>query len=579
MADVPMTKASSKQNLPMPSALLQPEHSASALPSPQAVLESLGGGSKRGCTSGVLSFDRVAPCLLPEMEQTLDWLGQTTSSAATPTMGGSARGPQSARGQGGSARNYCPPCATALTPSGGAPGEGSPGFSYSSSLQRLFQQQLVFVKKKAGALSYAHDPSGVRSLLSRAFNHTPLEQCEDDADGTGGGDGGQPAAGGVDANSDDAASAPASFDIVHLCATFSVDPLVMGFAQHVKALSLLLRGGDAARHGSRRGSHSQAFQRGCEEQRQVDSFLAFCHSSLYECITQEKAGTLLWYLQLYCLVHGLTAAGGTEGGAGAGELSPPLAAAHLFPGVTASTSSTLVLRGLQMARAYLNSPVGAAPCDTGGPGGPVSSSDQQLWSPLLDPVFVDSLWLLVEQSWKSAGFIPLPGGGGGSGQFQVPHMDGTTDSAIRLYIRHGSIPDCATLSDLARSVTVCRPSTQRGGADSAGTPSSQTSAYVLPVPRSLRPGDGSTEFWLQSYFGTYLLLNSFPTADQVAWAKTALQKSPTFQKLLASVQQPTASPVSAIAGHLKRAVLVPLLRTVLPESPANTLQCLAEHVL
>lgn len=59
------------------------------------------------------------------------------------------------------------------------------------------------VQRKAGALPYADDPSGVRSLLSRMFH------------GASGGGG----------------SVDESLDLVHLCSTFGSNPFVMGFAR------------------------------------------------------------------------------------------------------------------------------------------------------------------------------------------------------------------------------------------------------------------------------------------------------------------------------------------------------------
>jgi anaphase-promoting complex subunit 1 len=43
------------------------------------------------------------------------------------------------------------------------------GGGASGALAKLFRQRSLFVKKKAGALAYADDPSGIRSLLSRVF--------------------------------------------------------------------------------------------------------------------------------------------------------------------------------------------------------------------------------------------------------------------------------------------------------------------------------------------------------------------------------------------------------------------------
>ena len=46
--------------------------------------------------------------------------------------------------------------------------------SGSACLRDLYQSGVVFVQRKAGALSYADDPTGVRSLLSKAFHQVLL---------------------------------------------------------------------------------------------------------------------------------------------------------------------------------------------------------------------------------------------------------------------------------------------------------------------------------------------------------------------------------------------------------------------
>jgi Anaphase-promoting complex sub unit 1 C-terminal domain len=69
-------------------------------------------------------------------------------------------------------------------------------------LQALCDRAAVFVKKRAHALAYQDDPTGVRSLLSTLVSPSGVQ-------GT---------------------SAPGANDLLHICATFSSDPVVMGFA-------------------------------------------------------------------------------------------------------------------------------------------------------------------------------------------------------------------------------------------------------------------------------------------------------------------------------------------------------------
>lgn len=69
-------------------------------------------------------------------------------------------------------------------------------------LHALCDRAAVFVKKRAHALAYQDDPTGVRSLLSTLVSPSGVQ----------------------------GSSAPGANDLLHICATFSSDPVVMGFA-------------------------------------------------------------------------------------------------------------------------------------------------------------------------------------------------------------------------------------------------------------------------------------------------------------------------------------------------------------
>lgn len=100
----------------------------------------------------------------------------------------------------------------------------------------------LYVKKKAGVLSYRDDPTGVRSLLSRAFHQTlPTGGTGRDAPA---GDLGTAAAAGLPVGGSAGAGAGAGgpLGMVRLCATFAVDPSVMSLARHLEALSMLTAG-------------------------------------------------------------------------------------------------------------------------------------------------------------------------------------------------------------------------------------------------------------------------------------------------------------------------------------------------
>ncbi|GAB4821235.1 hypothetical protein N2152v2_008281 [Parachlorella kessleri] len=170
-----------------------------------------GNGSGEGVT-----YERVAPCLLPEKQQvTLVHV----------------KGPR-----------YWPQVLTSA-------GKGR-------SLDALYKTQTLFVQRKAGALPYASDPTGVRSLLSRMFQR-----------------------GGADEG---------GADLVNLCATFGSDPFINQFAQAF-----------CSEQGSGAGGFASQLPVSAER------FPDFCRGALYECITREKPHALLPYLTLQCMLKGL----------------------------------------------------------------------------------------------------------------------------------------------------------------------------------------------------------------------------------------------------------------------------------
>ncbi len=101
----------------------------------------------------------------------------------------------------------------------------------------------VFVKKKAGFLSYSDDPTGIRSLLSRTviMQHTktprnPRAEAAESSIETPGAGTGAGARGGSQRTS---ASSFSAIDIVHLCGTFSVDPSIMSLARYLSTMTSL----------------------------------------------------------------------------------------------------------------------------------------------------------------------------------------------------------------------------------------------------------------------------------------------------------------------------------------------------
>ncbi|PSC69420.1 anaphase-promoting complex subunit 1 isoform X2 isoform B [Micractinium conductrix] len=270
---------------------------------------------------GGVSFERVAPCLLPEKEQ-----------VAAVRVTGPRYWHQQLLAQRGSGR------------SGGR----------GPSLSALYSTRTLFVQRKAGALPYADDPTGVRSLLSRMAHHH----------GGASSDGGGAGAG---------AAVEGSFDLVHLCATFGSDPSIMSFAQ-------LFCGGEGDGGGVRSRMPAAA-----------TTLADFCRGALYECITGEKPTALPAYLLLFCIKQALA-----PGGGGAGAL------AQLW----GSLPPAVPLWSLALCLAWEDSALGlsaAAVRDAALRLGAGGEATAERWQPLLPPALVQACWHALEEAWERGG--------------------------------------------------------------------------------------------------------------------------------------------------------------------------------
>jgi hypothetical protein len=363
------------------------------------------GGGSGGSGLPLVSFTRTAPCLLPEEEQVASvrvrgpryWpqlidrrpAGCGAVTAAEAAAAGQQRhGAHGASSSGGR--------------SGGSSGGGGEG---TSTLAHLYRRREIFVKKKAASLPYADDPSGIRSMLSRAFQRGGAGGCTASEDG--GGDAGS----GSDIDEEGAEDAHGelqqrhandSFDIVHLCNTFSADPFVVAFAQ---LLSALEGGGSGGGRGGGAGGGA--------------AFSDFCGGVLYECVMQEKTGMLPWYIHLYTLAHAAAGGGGAR-------------AAALRRLCGAGAGGALPLWDLRLVRDYYAGPLAtaagvcrdlavklASSCHSllgpGADAGALSDDpehDTHGWQPLLQPVFVEGAHQLLQAAWRRMGLLPAAAASG-----------------------------------------------------------------------------------------------------------------------------------------------------------------------
>jgi hypothetical protein len=343
----------------------------------------------------------------------------------------------------------------------------SSGSSGGWSQQHL--QHRICVKKKAGSLSYTDDHTGVKSLLFKAF----YAGGSDDILAAAAVEGGSDAAAAAGDDEIDGVQLTASgkgvhqeqrqqhsFDITHLCQTFAADPQIQAFAQ-------VLQAANAAAADGKRSSVSRRF-------------LSFCNGALYECVVQEKTGTLPAYLQLHALVQQVCAsalAAGQSADAGGDGSGSSSRMRRLLPGAGSNGGSSssgggsaalggvapvgagLLLQDLMLVLHHYGSSmsVAAALCRTAqlrGAQGAVGGSMQQrelaevdmlMWQPLLQPGFCASLFTTLMQFWRAAGVLPqeLGPSGHSSDASSAAPGDGVagagTGSMLSRYVAAGSI--------------------------------------------------------------------------------------------------------------------------------------------
>ncbi|CAD7696275.1 unnamed protein product [Ostreobium quekettii] len=323
-------------------------------------------------------------------------------------------------------------------------------------LSHVYKTLKIFVKKKAGALSYAHDNSGVRSLLSWAV-HNSLADPQ-----THGG-----------------------FDLVHLCATFSADPSIMAFANR------LCSPGPKAEKGTRPGALNTS------SSGQLDAtheFQQFCRSALHECATHEKLDILPSYVFLYSAVQTLASVPG-DGGDWSGQHDwrdgPDSGASGAQLGKLAA-GPTVALWSLKLCLEYYKGALGNLfddlEKDTQGgisESEEASSSSPTSWEPLLQPLFLKSLWTLLELQWERASFLSCGGTSGG-------------DCVLKRYVCDGK--------------WTCKDASRDAAGEDCG--------------------------WQEHQFGVFLAMNDIPSAPEIsatlahARSQKDLPQSPSKAELL-----------------------------------------------
>jgi anaphase-promoting complex subunit 1 len=421
-----------------------PAAAAAAVQNPAAA----DSGTAAAAGHDLVQFRRHAPCLLPERQHLVSmrvcgpryWPIQVAAAAGSSSRGGG-------------------------------------GWSH------LYLQQRICVKKKAGSLPYVDDPSGVKSLLFKAFYSGGSSSMGGSSAAAAAAAGAEDEeTGGDDGCQEEQQQQQGAFDIVHLCNTFSADPDIQGFAQVLRAATAAAAA--AAQHTSSSSSSKQLRQcagglggsvavsgsaaavvpGSTAAAAAAAAFLAFCHGALYECIVQEKTSVLPWYLQLYSLGHRVCAAAAAAAGSSSrGQLQHlSLLGGAGFSWGCSSLSPAVQLQDLLLALGYYNSSVAAAAglcraaavhtcSSTSSRGGSASGHQQQQqeawqvealgWLPLLQPGFCDGLWKALQQQWRQAGLLPAVQGLTSSSSSSRNGLD--CSSALEAYIATGSIQAAA----------------------------------------------------------------------------------------------------------------------------------------
>ncbi|KAF5836823.1 hypothetical protein DUNSADRAFT_5363 [Dunaliella salina] len=345
------------------------------------------------------------------------------------------------------------------------------------------------------------------------------------------------------------------------------------------------------------------------QRRQCAALLQFCTSSLYECITAEKAELLAAYLKLYCLVLGFSQAGCPAWLHGSGLL-------------------TAALRALPMACAYYTSPIAtactmvasrplhalhaqstpghhqqAAALGVAHPWGPQSSTSgrvhassstvgreataehQQLWRPLLQPTLVEGLWMRVQGVWGQLGMMgpsappPTPTPASHALISNLPHPREPSMWALAAFVAAAALPPAKQLSHCFTQCVAEEPSAVAGL--SAAAP------WALTMHGEQ----------LRACLGACLQLHDVPYGEEVRAAVASLRASPYWTRLqamlrsvMASKPRPPGGPMQAAAevggggmGQGAESVvgmaLVPLLAAKVPHAPPAVVRVLASCCL
>jgi hypothetical protein len=215
---------------------------------------------------------------------------------------------------------------------------------------------------------------------------------------------------------------------------------------------------------------------------------------------------------------------------------------------------------------------------SGTAGSEAAAEHQQLWRPLLQPTFVEGLWMRMQGVWVQLGLLgPSP-----SDPHAVTHTQTRTTSptpppsaanpwALAAFAAAKGLPPPHVLTDLCHQQVACVP----------GALARISAVMPWVVAQSLQQREGEQGELLRTSLGMCLQLCGAPYGEELRAAMISLRESPLWPGLQQMMRSATASAAdSAREGAAGQGIaamaLMPLLAARLPHASPVMLRALAD---
>lgn len=226
-----------------------------------------------------------------------------------------------------------------------------------------------------------------------------------------------------------------------------------------------------------------------------------------------------------------------------------------------------------------------------------SSEHQQLWRPLLQPAFVEGLWLRVQGVWAEAGMLgagtprallsSLPVTTQQSSSSQAAAAAGTLSSqtngwAVSAFVAAMHLPSEQQLlrlhhQHLSALTTTTAPLTPADPAHQSQAALSHKAAAASPLSLPwLSTLDGAQ---LRACLGTSLQLSGVPYGEELRAALSTLRASPLWPRLQRVLQSGGSAVGESMRVEVACTALLPLLSAKMPDVPHTVLRSLTAACL